>query len=267
MYYYRKHIGDYVKKTAHLSPLEHGVYNLILDSYYDREKAPTLLEATRWARARTEEEKAAVLGILDEFFTQNEDGTYRNARVEEELKSYQAMAEINRQIAINREKTKREKKEKSRQQHEACTDGSPEVARSEHENSTVGAPNQEPLTVNHNSSSSEQSSDKPKQKKWGTEEDHKAARWVFSMIRKLNPSAREPNWDGWAHDIRLMRESDGRNHHQICEMFKKANADSFWQSNVLSPAKLREKWDQLAVKFNGASIVESAKIPRREVVL
>src|SRR5689334_7607531 len=67
MYYFKIHIGDYAKKTGHLSPLEHGVYLLILHAYYDRELAPTLLDATRWARARTEEEKQAVTGVLNEF--------------------------------------------------------------------------------------------------------------------------------------------------------------------------------------------------------
>lgn len=35
---------------------------------------------------------------------------------------------------------------------------------------------------------------------------------------------------------------DGRTHKQICSLFKRANKDSFWCKNVLSPSKLREKW-------------------------
>ena len=85
MNYFQKHLGDYAKKTGHLTALEHGVYNLILDAYYDREKGPTLIEATRWARARTEEEKSAVLAVLDEFFTIDEHGRHTQARVEEEI--------------------------------------------------------------------------------------------------------------------------------------------------------------------------------------
>lgn len=264
MYYYKRHIGDYVKKTAHLSPLEHGIYNLILDSYYDREKAPTLMEATRWARARTEDEKAAVLGILDEFFTQHEDGTYRNSRVEEELAAYKGLSETNRQIAIKREEEKRKKRELARLEHDSCTDGSPEDARIDHGNSTVGAPNQEPRT--NNNSLSEQSTDGQKKRKWGTEEDRKAAEWIFALVRKLNPDVREPNWDSWANDIRLMRESDKRDHRQICDLFKRANADSFWKNNILSPGKLRDKWDQLSMKLNGCH-VEPLRVPRREIVL
>lgn len=82
----------------------------------------------------------------------------------------------------------------------------------------------------------------------GSEEDHKAARWIFEQVLKLNATATEPNWDGWANDVRLMREIDGRTHHDICELFKWASKDVFWCSNILSPSKLREKWDQLVVQ-------------------
>lgn len=139
MHYYKRHLGDYAKKAGHLSPLEHGVYTLILDSYYDREQAPTLIEATRWARARTEDEKAAVLAILDEFFTLAQDGRYSQKRVEEELGEYKGKAETNRVIAVAREQRKRERRE-----NEANTNVAPE----EHEPCTTGQPNQEPLTIN-----------------------------------------------------------------------------------------------------------------------
>lgn len=97
MHYYKRNLGDIAKKTSYLSPLEFGVYNLILDAYYDREQAPTLIEATRWARARTEEEKAAVLAVLDEFF-ELRDGQFYQNRVEEELCGYQKKAEKNREV-------------------------------------------------------------------------------------------------------------------------------------------------------------------------
>jgi len=93
----------------------------------------------------------------------------------------------------------------------------------------------------------------------GTEEDHKAAQWIFDRIRKVDATAKQPNWDGWANDIRLMREIDGRTHTEICELFDWANKDKFWCSNILSPAKLREKWGQLTVQ-RGRS---NATVPNR----
>lgn len=90
----------------------------------------------------------------------------------------------------------------------------------------------------------------PKGDKWGTADDLKAAQWIFQLITKISPSAKTPNWSGWANDVRLMREQDNRTHSDICQMFKFANQDSFWKSNILSPAKLREKWTQLEAKRN-----------------
>lgn len=60
---------------------------------------------------------------------------------------------------------------------------------------------------------------------------------------------KEPNWDAWANDIRLMRTIDGRTHRQICDMFKRVQANEFWVKNVLCPEKLREKWDELVLKL------------------
>lgn len=90
----------------------------------------------------------------------------------------------------------------------------------------------------------------PKGDKWGTADDLKAAQWIFQLITRISPSAKTPNWSGWANDVRLMREQDNRTHSDICQMFKFANQDSFWKSNILSPAKLREKWTQLEAKRN-----------------
>ncbi|WP_421692610.1 replication protein [Xenorhabdus bovienii] len=85
----------------------------------------------------------------------------------------------------------------------------------------------------------------PKGDKWGDADDLKAAEWIFQKVQVAKPNAKEPNWATWANDIRLMRQSDNRTHATICRLFKWANQDSFWYCNILSPAKLREKWDTL----------------------
>lgn len=95
MNYYKRHLGDYARKAGHLSMLEHGAYNLILDAYYDRETAPTRQEAIRYARARTEDEIRAVDVVLTEFFTEV-DGRFRQSRVEEEFASAMETAGRNR---------------------------------------------------------------------------------------------------------------------------------------------------------------------------
>ena len=67
----------------------------------------------------------------------------------------------------------------------------------------------------------------------------------------VNPTAKAPNWAQWANDIRLMREQDGRTHHDICSLFKWANLDPFWSANVLCPKTLRKQWDKLTAKRAG----------------
>lgn len=97
MNYYKRHLGDYARKAGHLSMLEHGAYNLILDAYYDREVAPTRAEAVRYARARTPAEIAAVETVLAEFFNEREDGRFYQSRVEDEFIEAAAQADKNRE--------------------------------------------------------------------------------------------------------------------------------------------------------------------------
>lgn len=90
---------------------------------------------------------------------------------------------------------------------------------------------------------------KTAKKHHGTEDDYKAATWMFDLVRKVNSTARQMNPDVWANEIRLMREIDGRTHAEICALFLWAKKDSFWCANIQSPAKLREKWDTLTVRM------------------
>ena len=88
----------------------------------------------------------------------------------------------------------------------------------------------------------------PAGKSWGTADDLKAARWIFDKALTVNASLSEPKWVEWANTIRLMRQQDKRTHYEICELFKWANEDGFWQENILCPSKLRKQWDHLTTK-------------------
>lgn len=134
MHYFKRNIGDYHKKAGRLSMLEHGAYTLLLDACYDRERFPTLEEAIDWCWARNKEETDAVELVLRKFFDFVE-GRYVQARIQDEISAYHATALKNKEIAENREAAKRTKREQS------DTKRAPVV----HES----APNQEPLTTNH----------------------------------------------------------------------------------------------------------------------
>lgn len=103
----------------------------------------------------------------------------------------------------------------------------------------------------------------PKGDKWGTADDLKAAEWMFCKVVIVAPTAQEPNWPAWSNDIRLMRNAMKVSHHEICELFKWANADHFWQTNVMSPAKLREKWDTLKAQMNQTNRNRQAPEPQQ----
>lgn len=102
-----------------------------------------------------------------------------------------------------------------------------------------------------------------KKRQWGSHDDLTCAQWIWKKIASLYERAaetdgelvrpKEPNWTAWANEIRLMRVQDDRTHKQICELFSRANRDSFWCRNILSPSKLREKWDELSLKLSTAT--------------
>jgi uncharacterized protein YdaU (DUF1376 family) len=83
--YYERHIGDYLKDTAHLSLLEHGIYARLMDVYYTREEPLNKTGIARLIGCRTDEEVDATLAVLAEFFYEGEDGTYTQPRCEREI--------------------------------------------------------------------------------------------------------------------------------------------------------------------------------------
>jgi uncharacterized phage protein (TIGR02220 family) len=92
MHYYKRNIGDYSKKAGRLSLLQHGVYTLLIDACYDRERFPTREEAIDWVWASTTEEVEAVEFVLRKFFAL-QDGVYVQNRIAEEISDYREFCE------------------------------------------------------------------------------------------------------------------------------------------------------------------------------
>ena len=85
--YYERHIGDYLKDTAHLSLLEHGIYSRLLDIYYSRDGDVPADQVMRLIGARTDEERSAVRDVLNEFFDVDGDAL-RHRRCDREIAKY-----------------------------------------------------------------------------------------------------------------------------------------------------------------------------------
>lgn len=133
-------MNDYAGKAGHLSMLEHGAYNVLLDGYYNREQAPTRAEAIRWTRAKSAEEVAAVDAVLAEFFTET-DGRYVQGRIEEELALFHAKQEANRQLGAKGGQANAERNAK----RIASETGSESEANREAESK----PSHKPIATNH----------------------------------------------------------------------------------------------------------------------
>ncbi|WP_045952832.1 YdaU family protein [Achromobacter xylosoxidans] len=94
MNYYPHHIGDFNSATRHLTRLERSVYRDMLDLYYDTEAplTPDMDVLCRLLIARSNEERTAVEQVLNEFFTETEEG-WRHSRCDSEIEKYHAQRE------------------------------------------------------------------------------------------------------------------------------------------------------------------------------
>jgi uncharacterized protein YdaU (DUF1376 family) len=89
MHYYQKNIGDYRRDTMHLSPLEHGVYNLLIDTYYLTEK-PLCTDHADLMRThclRSADEVSALENVLKDFFDLTDLG-YMHKRCDVEIEAF-----------------------------------------------------------------------------------------------------------------------------------------------------------------------------------
>jgi uncharacterized protein YdaU (DUF1376 family) len=96
--FYKHHLGDYSKATAHLSILEHGAYLLMLHHHYATEAPLPADEAVvcRIIRATGKAEAAAVHQILAEFWTLTPDG-WVNKRAVDEILEASDLRDLNRE--------------------------------------------------------------------------------------------------------------------------------------------------------------------------
>lgn len=153
MHYYKRSIGDYRAATAHLSMVEHGAYQALLDYYYLHEKPIENPNETQTVfkrlRAETQMEKDAVIFVLEEFF-ELRDGLYFHRRCDAEIEKYREKSAKNRECgALGGRPTSRNKKEKSQE-----TQMKPkrflektDTVKKQNPNETQTT-NQEPLTTN-----------------------------------------------------------------------------------------------------------------------
>lgn len=84
---------------------------------------------------------------------------------------------------------------------------------------------------------------------------------LLEKILYRNPNHKKPNIQTWAKDIDRMIRLDHRTPEDIRAVIEWCQADSFWQNNILSTAKLRKQFDQLVLKM-GNPAPEPKNSPR-----
>ncbi|MGO4416425.1 YdaU family protein [Cupriavidus sp. KB_39] len=98
MNFYKRYTGDYARDTVHLSMVEDGAYNRLMDFYYSTEKPLPIDRKSvyRIARATEKAEQKAVDSILSQFFQECATG-YRHKRIEVEIEKAKPKAGANRE--------------------------------------------------------------------------------------------------------------------------------------------------------------------------
>ena len=111
------------------------------------------------------------------------------------------------------------------------------------------------ISTSEPNSDTTQKSEKPKKTRQlpvfdENTEQYKLALFMRSCILENLPNAKVPDptpdkLRRWAYDIDLMMRIDNRSPEEIKELMDWSHRDPFWKANILSPGKLREKWDTL----------------------
>jgi uncharacterized protein YdaU (DUF1376 family) len=252
--------GDYARDTAHLSLIEHGAYRLLLDHYYST-GGPLPANADRLhkiCRAVADAEKDAVLYIVQEFFTETEGG-YINER-----------ADI---VIIKAAQTSEKRAKAAKKSHEKRGCKSSAIADAGHVQSDP-EPDIKTLEPSLSEGSEPPSDEKPdegdkpkvKIKTYPSFEAFRLAGGLADFILFNNPENTELK-NGkmrtavlrWSLDFDKMLRLDGLEFETVARVLKWCQKDPFWQKNILSGSKFRDKYNELSMKAkDNGSVVKTA---------
>jgi uncharacterized protein YdaU (DUF1376 family) len=100
--WYPRYVGDYQRKTGHLSMMEHGAYAMLLDHYYSTGGLPANAEQLhRICRALADVEQAAVHSVVAQFFERVGDRLV-NKKAEEQLAKRRDVSEKRAKAAFSK---------------------------------------------------------------------------------------------------------------------------------------------------------------------
>ena len=85
------------------------------------------------------------------------------------------------------------------------------------------------------------------------DEDLQFSKWMFDGVNAVMPKSKEPDFEKWANEIRIIRESDHHSIQELRDVFAWANKDDFWSANIRSPSTLRKQFAVLHKKMKSGS--------------
>lgn len=74
------------------------------------------------------------------------------------------------------------------------------------------------------------------------------SKYIFAKIKEITPTFKEPNFQTWCKHVDAILRLDKRNNVELREVIDWVYADGFWKTVILSPGKLRDKYDQVNIK-------------------
>ena len=151
MHYYSHNINDFNNATIHLSVEEECMYHRALAWYYSNELPLPKDKAKiyRYLRATTKKLQTAVNNILDDFFTEKEDG-FHQSRCDSEIAEYQSKQAKAVEAGKASANARRKLNENKTDVQQGNNDCSATVQQEFNDRSTTAQPtkNQEPRTKN-----------------------------------------------------------------------------------------------------------------------
>lgn len=227
--------GDYLKDTSHLTSQQHGIYLLLMIHYWNKGMLQaSFKQCINIAKAFTQEEQEDVKFVLLEFFDM-ESGKYVQKRIEKEL----ALAKQRKEKAVEKAKkaaTARWDKEKDATSNAS---GMPQEVLEQYPSSLP--------------SSSSLKSAKPIKTFLSDSTEYRLANLLLTKIRENNTEVKLPNLQTWSKHIDYLIRIDLRDPQEVANVIAWCQKDSFWQDNILSTSKLRDKYDQLILKMKKGS--------------
>ena len=240
MHYFQFNIGDYASHTSRLTPLEDLAYRRMLDLYYLNEQPLNGCTTDVAREVGLSEHVNAVEYILSKFFNKTETG-FSQKRIDLEIKKYKSNAKNKSKAGKASAKARQVKASSNVTGVEQTLNKTPtdEQLNIKHK----------PITINQETVSNKDIVAKARKY---SDVDYQFAEFAYGLIIKIAPK-QKANLESWAETIRLMRVIDKITHQDMADVFKWANADSFWGTNILSVTKLRKQFPQLQAKMKGAN--------------